>query len=52
MPVAQFQPKGKVADAFNQTGIIPDFPVAARWDLYTDASDPLFAKAVEILMKK
>ncbi len=52
MPGGRFQPKGKAVDAFSDNGVLADIPVAARWDLFTDASDPLFAKAIELLMRR
>jgi len=31
------------------TGIIPDIILPTRWDLFTEETDPVLAKAVELL---
>jgi carboxyl-terminal processing protease len=49
---ATFQPVGQANGIWEDTGIIPDVSVPTRWDLFTEASDPALAKAVELLMAK
>jgi carboxyl-terminal processing protease len=44
-----FRPFGGEAGAWEQTGIIPDIAVPARWDLFTEATDPGLAAAIELL---
>ena len=52
IPYSEIQPKGKSMGEFNHNGVIPDVSVPARWDMFTEATDPLLAKAIELLMKK
>ena len=47
-----FQPVGLANGVWEQTGILPDVAVPTRWDLFTEATDPALAKAVELLAKK
>jgi C-terminal processing protease CtpA/Prc len=47
-----FQPKGKLAGYFEQNGIQPDVLVPGTWNQYTPSSDPLLARAVDLLMGK
>jgi carboxyl-terminal processing protease len=47
-----FEPRGLTNGIWEETGIIPDATVPTRWDLFTEASDPALAKAVELLRKK
>ncbi len=49
---ATFQPLGQANGTWEDTGIIPDVSVPTRWDLFTEATDPALAKAVELLMPK
>lgn len=44
-----FQYPGQEAGLWEETGIIPDLPVPVRWDLFTEATDPALAAAVEAL---
>jgi C-terminal peptidase prc len=46
---ATFQPLGESNGIWEATGIIPDYVVPTRWDLFTEATDPALAKAVELL---
>jgi carboxyl-terminal processing protease len=46
-----FQPRGQANGIWEDTGIIPDVALPTRWDLFTEASDPALAKAVELLMQ-
>ncbi len=52
VPAAEIQPQGKAAGYFNKSGVIPDVIVPARWDLFTEATDPQLARAVELLLTK
>ena len=47
-----FEPVGEANGIWERTGIIPDVYAPTRWDLFTEATDPAFAKAVEILQNK
>lgn len=49
---ATFQPNGQANGIWEETGIIPDIFVPTRWDLFTEATDPALAKALEVLMSK
>jgi len=49
---ATFQPNGQANGIWEETGIIPDVVVPSRWDLFTEATDPALAKAVELLTTK
>jgi carboxyl-terminal processing protease len=44
-----FQPPGQPVGIWEDTGIIPDVPVPSRWDLFTEATDPALARAVDWL---
>jgi carboxyl-terminal processing protease len=46
---ATFQPAGKTNQYFDLEGVVPDVVIPSRWDLFTEATDPLLAKAVELL---
>jgi carboxyl-terminal processing protease len=45
-----FQPPGQAVGIWEETGIIPDVAVPSRWDLFTEATDPALAKAVDWLV--
>ncbi|MGQ0604317.1 MAG: hypothetical protein ACT4QE_21755, partial [Anaerolineales bacterium] len=45
-----FEPNGETNGVWEETGIVPDYLVPTRWDLFTEATDPALAKAVELLM--
>jgi C-terminal processing protease CtpA/Prc len=47
-----FEPVGESNGIWERTGIIPDVYAPTRWDLFTEATDPAFAKAVELLMSQ
>jgi carboxyl-terminal processing protease len=49
---ATFQPIGEANGIWERTGIIPDIVVPSRWDLFTEATDPALAQAVELLTKR
>lgn len=49
---ATFEPLGQANGVWEDTGIIPDVSVPTRWDLFTEATDPALAKAVELLTLK
>jgi len=44
-----FQPRGESNGIWEKTGIIPDISVPTRWELFTEATDPALAKAVDFL---
>jgi C-terminal processing protease CtpA/Prc len=44
-----FQPLGLQPRAWEGRGIIPDVSVPTRWDLFTEATDPALARAVQLL---
>jgi len=44
-----FEPLGGQPGAWEGVGVIPDFRVPTRWDLFTEATDPALAKAVDLL---
>ncbi len=46
-----FQPVGQSNGSRYSPSAVPDEKVLSRWDLFTEATDPLLAKAVEILRK-
>jgi C-terminal processing protease CtpA/Prc len=46
-----FQPRGETNGIWEQTGIIPDISLPTRWDLFTEATDPALARAVDFLTK-
>lgn len=45
-----FQPAGKPAGIWEDTGIVPSVVVPTRWDLFTEATDPALAQAVDSLL--
>jgi carboxyl-terminal processing protease len=48
---ATFEPPGESAGAWEARGLVPDLVVPARWELFTEATDPGLAKAVELLRR-
>jgi C-terminal peptidase prc len=44
-----FQPLGLEPGAWEGKGIIPDVSAPTRWDLFTEATDPALARAVQLL---
>lgn len=46
-----FQPLDQASGVWEDTGIIPDVLLLTRWDLFTEATDPALAKAIELLMQ-
>ncbi|MEZ4672092.1 MAG: hypothetical protein R3E39_29655 [Anaerolineae bacterium] len=46
-----FQPLNLVNGIWEETGIVPDVLLPTRWDLFTEATDPALAKAVELLQQ-
>lgn len=52
VPSIVFQPRDKPVGYFNTQGINPDVIVPSRFDLYTEATDPLLARAIELLQAK
>ncbi len=44
-----FQPLGLKTGVWEGRGIIPDVSVPTRWDLFTEATDPALARAVQLL---
>ncbi len=44
-----FQPRGQTNGIWEETGIIPDVFAPSRWDLFSEASDPALAAAVDLL---
>ncbi|MCS6909946.1 MAG: S41 family peptidase [Anaerolineales bacterium] len=46
-----FEPPGETNGIWEETGIVPDYSVPTRWDLFTEATDPALAKAVELLLR-
>ena len=48
---ATFEPPGETAGAWEESGLVPDFVVPARWELFTEPTDPGLAKAVELLRR-
>lgn len=49
---ATFEPIGQAAGIWEDTGIVPDILIPTRWDLFTEATDPALAVAVEHLMAR
>lgn len=47
---ATFEPLGASAGIWEDTGIIPDILVPSRWDLFTEATDPALAAALDYLL--
>jgi len=52
LAAATFEPLGRAAGSWEETGIVPDVLLPTRWDLFTEATDPALAKAVELLLAK
>lgn len=46
-----FRPFGGEVGAWERTGIVPDVELPSRWDLFTEATDPGLAAAIEWLAK-
>lgn len=46
-----FEPVNQDNAIWETLGIVPDVFVPTRWDLFTEATDPALAKAVELLTK-
>ena len=44
-----FRPFGGEAGAWEHTGIVPNIVVPTRWDLFTEATDPGLAAAIDLL---
>lgn len=44
-----FRPNHLEAGIWEDTGIVPDVLVPTRWDLFTEATDPALATAIELL---
>ncbi len=40
------------AGIWEDTGIVADYDVPTRWDLFSEANDPALAKAVEVLLQQ
>lgn len=40
------------AGIWENTGIVADYSVPTRWDLFSEANDPALAKAVEVLLQQ
>lgn len=40
------------AGIWEDTGIVADYSVPTRWDLFSEANDPALAKAVEVLLQQ
>ena len=47
---ATFEPLGQANGIWEETGIVPDVSIPTRWDLFTEATDPALAQAVDLLM--
>ncbi|HRF47279.1 MAG TPA: S41 family peptidase [Anaerolineales bacterium] len=50
-----FLPAGASRDqagVWEETGIVPDYSVPTRWDLFSEANDPALAQAVEVLLQQ
>jgi len=45
-----FEPLGLPAGAWEDVGVQPDVLLRTRWDLFTEATDPALAEAVELLL--
>jgi hypothetical protein len=44
-----FRPAGDETGTWESTGIVPDVVVPSRWDLFSEATDPGLAAAVDLL---
>jgi carboxyl-terminal processing protease len=47
-----FQPAGGEVGQWEKKGITPDVVIPADWNQYSEANDPMLAKAVELLLRK
>jgi carboxyl-terminal processing protease len=47
-----FEPTGLDLGVWEETGIVPDVIVPTRWDLFTEATDPTFPAALELLAEQ
>ena len=45
-----FQPLGNAAGFKEGVGMVPSVRVPTRWDLFTEATGPAVAKAVDVLL--
>lgn len=52
LAIMAFQPAGGEIGQWEKKGITPDVVVPAGWNQYSEANDPMLAKAVELLLKK
>jgi carboxyl-terminal processing protease len=50
--VETFRPNGLEPGVWEETGIVPDVFAPTRWDLFTEATDPALAVAVELLTQR
>jgi C-terminal peptidase prc len=44
-----FEPNGLDLGVWEETGIVPDVSVPTRWDLFSEATDPTFPAALDLL---
>jgi C-terminal processing protease CtpA/Prc len=49
---ATFEPLGEANGIWEDTGIVPDVVVPSRWDLFSEANDPVLAMAVDLLQHR
>ncbi len=47
-----FEPNGLDLGVWEETGIVPDVSVPTRWDLFTEATDPTFPAALQLLAEQ
>ncbi len=47
-----FEPNGLDLGVWEETGIVPDVSVPTRWDLFTEATDPTFPAALQLLAER
>lgn len=47
-----FAPNGLDVGVWEETGIVPDVSVPTRWDLFTEATDPTFPVALQLLAEQ
>jgi carboxyl-terminal processing protease len=47
-----FEPNGLDLGVWEETGIVPDVTVPTRWDLFTEATDPTFPAALQLLAEQ
>jgi carboxyl-terminal processing protease len=52
LAIMAFQPAGGEIGQWEKKGITPDVVVPAGWNQYSEANDPMLAKAVELLLNK